>query len=49
MVAEDLTEVENRLGGNVEDLSFDEAKVWTFLAFLGPTFIGHSYLLHSRS
>lgn len=30
MVA-DLTEAENRLGGNVDDLSFDEEKVWISL------------------
>lgn len=35
VVADDQMEVENRLGGNVDDLSFDEAKVWTFLAFFG--------------
>ena len=28
MVAEDPTGAGNRLGGNVDDVSFDEAKVW---------------------
>lgn len=33
MASEDLMEVESRLGGNVDDLSFDEAKVWSFGVF----------------